>query len=269
VLVRSDEHGAHPTKCEVSSVYRVKKFLFLTCFALLSLPLAASSPIRLLEAEILNPCPIHVGEVLTYRVKIAGISAGHQVTKVVEATTLNGQPVYRLTSESHTSSLFAKLYHFRDEQESYVTTDQLYPVQFTKDLEDRKYRAEVTVSFDLKTGTAQYSKNQHSKEIEVPVGTQNELSMVYFVRSKDLRVGQTYTFPVLVKDKAEKVTLKPYRREIMKTEGLGQVETVALRTSHGYLIWLTNDEHRIPVRIEAETRIGKLIGTLEKVDFIN
>ena len=53
----------------------------------------------------------------------------------------------------------------------------------------------------------------------------------------------------------------------MKTESLGRVETIALRTSHGYLIWLTNDERRLPVRIEAETRVGKLVGTLKSVDF--
>jgi len=91
--------------------------------------------------------------------------------------------------------------------------------------------------------------------------------MVYFVRSKDLKVGQTYTFPVLIKDAVQDVVLTAYRREMMKTEALGRVETIALRTSHGYLIWLTNDERRFPVRIEAETRSGKLVGTLKSVDF--
>ncbi len=247
----------------------VAKILFLICFTLLSIPLSALTKLSLLDAEDMNPCPIRIGEILTYKIKIAGLSAGKQVTRVVEDTTFNGQRVYHLTSEIQTGSLFAKLYHFRDVQESYVTTDQFFPIHFTKDLEDRKYRATVEVTFDLDSGTAQYSKNQHSKLIEVPIGTQNELSMVYFVRTKRLKIGQTYTFPVLVKDKAQNVTLKPYRRERMKTNSLGRVETLALRTSHGYRIWLTNDERRIPVRIEAETRIGKLVGTLEKIDFVN
>ena len=93
--------------------------------------------------------------------------------------------------------------------------------------------------------------------------------MVYFVRLKELTVGQTYTLPVLVKDKPQNVTLIIYRREVMKTEALGRVETLALRTSHGYLMWLTNDKRRIPVRIEANTQVGRLTGTLEKVDFVN
>ena len=66
------------------------------------------------------------------------------------------------------------------------------------------------------------------------------------------------------------MTLEVLRREAIKTKAVGRVETLVLRTSHGYLMWLTNDERRIPVKIEAETsRIGKLVGVLEKVDFLD
>jgi hypothetical protein len=240
----------------------------LVCLVLCSLPLGASTHLFLLDAKDLEPFPVRVGEILTYTVKIAGISAGTQVTKVLEQTTLDGHDVYHLTSESRTNSLFAKFYHFRDSQESYITTNRLYPVRFTKNLEDRSYQARVKVSFFCDDGAAEYSKNEACKKIKVPTGTQDELSMVYFVRSKDLKVGRTYTFPVLIKDAVQDVVLTAYRREVMKTEVLGRVETIALRTSHGYLIWLTNDERRLPVRIEAETRVGnKLVGTLKSVNF--
>lgn len=246
----------HPTKIPLCA------YLMVLSFSLTALTFP------LLEATNLEPLPIRVGETLTYSVKIVGLPAGKQITKVVQETTLNGHHVYHLTSESQTGGVFAKLYHFRDWKESYVTTDQLYPVRHVKTLEDRKYRAQVKVDFDLK-GYAQYSKNQNSRCIEVPIGIQDDLSMVYFVRLKQLKVGQTYTFPVLVKDKPQDVTLTIYRREVMKTDVLGRVETLALRTSHGYLMWLTNDKFRIPVKIEADTPFGRLTGTLEKVDFVN
>ena len=246
----------------------VTKIPFFIGAMLLSISLVASPKHSLLEIEDIYPSPIRVGEVLTYKLKVRSFPAGTQITRVAENTVHNGQHVYHFTSESKTSGIFTKWYHFRDKQQSYVTTDQFYPVHFAKDLEDRKYRASVKVNFDLENGKARYSKNQHTKVIEMPIGTQNELSMVYFVRSKNLAVGQIYTFPVLVRDKVQEVTLTCYRREMMKTDALGQVETLALRTSHGYLIWLTNDERRIPVRIEAEIpRIGKLIGTLEKIGY--
>ena len=249
---------------------RFAKTLLFVCFLIWpNFSLMALATLPLLKSEDLEQCPIKVGEILTYNVKIAGLSAGKQVTQVVKETTLNGQQVYHLTSESQTDSLFAKLYHFRDWKESYVTTSQLYPVRHVKSLEDRKYRAHVEIDFDGENGIAQYSKNKNHKVIEVPIGIQDELSMVYFLRSKQLKVGQSYNFPILVKDRTREARLTIYRREMMKTEALGRVETMALRTSHGYLIWLTNDNRRIPVRIEAETRIGKLIATLERVDFVD
>ena len=247
-------------------MHRVKNLLCVWFFMCLNLSLMALPTRSLLNVAKLDQCPFTVGEILTYNVKIAGFSAGKQVTQVTDKTVLNGHQVYRLVSESQTDSVFGKLYHFRDWQESYVTTDQLHPLRHVKDLEDRKYRARVEIDFDIERGVAQYTKNESGKIIEVPIGIQDELSMVYFLRSKALNVGQTYGFPVLVKDKTQDVIVNVYRREMMKTEALGRVETLAIRTSHGYLIWLTNDNRRIPVRIEAETRIGKLIGTLEKID---
>ncbi len=249
---------------------RVIQILFVSCFIFLTFSLAISATCSLLDTKNLDQDPIQIGEVLTYSVKIKGLPAGRQVTKVVEKTMLANQPVYHFSSERQTGSLLGKLYHFYDQTESYVTTDQLYPLKYVRNLEDQKYRARVEIEFDHGGETAQYTKNLSNKALDIPIGTQDDLSMVYFLRSKKLQVGHTYRFPVIVKDKCEHVTLEIYRREIIKTKALGRVETLVLRTSHGYLMWLTNDERRIPVRIEAETpRIGKLVGVLEKIDFLD
>ena len=246
---------------------RFAQILLVSCFIFLSFSLAISATYSLLNTKNLDQDPIQIGEILTYSVKIKGLPAGTQITKVVEKTTLADQPVYRFRSERQTGSLLGKLYHFQDQTESYATTDQLYPLKYVRDLEEQKGRWHIEVDFDHDKGTAQYTKNSDNKALKLPIGIQDDLSMLYFLRSKELQVGQTYGLPVLVKDKCEHVTLEVHRREVIKTKALGRVETLMLRTSHGYLMWLTNDERRIPVRIEAEARIGKLVGVLEKIDF--
>lgn len=249
---------------------RVIQILCVSCFIFLTFSLAISATYSLIDTKNLDQDPIQIGEVLTYNVKIKGLPAGTQVTKVVEKTMLADQPVYRFRSERQTGSLLGKLYHFHDQTESYVTTDQLYPLKYVKDLEEQKKHWHVEVDFNHVKGAARYTKNKENKKLHIPIGIQDDLSMVYFLRSKELQVGHTYGFPVLVKDKCEHVTLEIRRREMIKTKALGRVETLVLRTSHGYLMWLTNDERRIPVRIEAETsRIGKIVGELEKVDFLD
>ena len=215
---------------------RIIQILFVSCFIFLTFSLAISATYSLIDTKNLDQDPIQIGEVLTYNVKIKGLPAGTQVTKVVEKKMLADQLVYRFRSERQTGSLLGKLYHFHDQTESYVTIDQLYPLKYVKDLEEQKYRWHVEVDFNHGKGTAQYAKNEENKTLHIPIGTQDDLSMLYFLRSKELKVGHTYAFPVIVKDKCEHVTLEILRREVIKTKAsrLGRVETLVLRTSHGY-----------------------------------
>ena len=210
---------------------RVIQILFVSCFIFLTFSLAISATYSLLDTKNLDQDPIQVGEVLTYSVKIKGLPAGTQVIKVVEKTMLANQPVYRFKSERQTGSLLGKLYHFYDQTESYVTTDRLYPLKYVKDLEEQKRRWHVEIDFHHDGGTAQYTKNKENKTLRIPIGTQDDLSMLYFLRSKELQVGHTYGFPVIVKDKCEHVTLEIHRREVIKTKALGRVETLVLRLS--------------------------------------
>ena len=108
-------------------------------------------------------------------------------------------------------------------------------------------------------------KNKKSYEFSSPVGIQDELSMIFFVRTKKLEIGKHYQFPLFVRGKPQHVTLNVNKRETLKTK-IGQKRTIALETSHGHRIWLTDDNLRIPVRIEAKLRFGKLTGTLEKIN---
>ena len=64
-------------------------------------------------------------------------------------------------------------------------------------------------------------KNSDNKTLDIPIGTQDDLSMVYFLRSKQLQVGHTYAFPVIVKDKCEHVTLENPPSRSDKNQGIG------------------------------------------------
>ena len=230
----------------------------------------------LVETDNISPYPFRLGEKLTYKVKYRGLPAGKRTDQIVKETELNGQNVYHIRSEAKTGSLF-RLYHFRNQQETYLTASVLSPTRFQNQVEDRKYRATVTVNF--REGEAEYEKISQSnpkspqkrdkKVLALPVGTQDELSMLYFLRCKQLSLGKTYFFPLLVKGQVQKANLTVERREVVKNKPLGSVRTLVLRTSNDSLLWVTDDSRRVPVRIEAKTKIGKMTATLEKVEFAN
>ncbi len=253
------------TRCKLSLTIIVFFFLILDVFAFALRSLLAENNIE--------PTPIRIGEVLTFSARIKHISAGTQMMRVTEKTTLNGQSVYHLESTAKTKFPFSLFYKFEDARESFVTIEQFQPLRYVKNIIDRKYVANVQVDFDVTAGTARLlkkklSKNQEqSKKLEVPVGIQDELSLLYFIRTKELKIGEQYIFPALIGAKTLLINIDVVRKERTKTV-LGKVETIVLRSSHGYMVWLTNDKRRIPVRIEAETKIGKLVGDLKKVEYI-
>jgi len=237
--------------------------------SLLTSNIPAYAPQPLLKQKDLNHSPIRVGEVLTYSAKIKHIPAGTQTLKITRLTTLNGKDVYHLKAKSQTEGLFSWIYKFEDSSESYVTKSDFHPIRFAKNIKDRSYRANVRVDFDSDSGKIRYSQNNKVRELtDAPVGIQDELSILYLIRVKKLKVGNTYTFPALIGKRIyDDLQIEVFRREKLKT-AIGKLDTIVLRSSHDYTIWLTNDNRKIPVKIEAETKIGKLVGVLKKVEYI-
>ena len=251
------------------------KYLICTLFLFGNIALNGS-PTSLVDAENVDPNPLQVGEKLTYDIRWKKLPAGKRTDWIVKEEVVNGAGVYRIQSEMKTRALF-RLYSFQNQQETYLNPETLSPVRFQNRVKDRKYRGSVKVEF--REGKAEYEKTsrpkpqlpqkRETKVLEIPPGAQDELSTIYFVRSKQLTLGETYFFPLLVRGKVLKATLTVERRELVKNKKLGNVRTLVLRTSEGGRFWITDDERRLPVKIETESKIGAIKATLTDVEVAN
>lgn len=228
----------------------------------------------LVETPNIKPHPLRVGEKLTYNIHVAKMRAARRTDWIVKEEAMNGETVYHVQSKMKTRALF-RLYSFERQEETYLNPKTLSPVRFRNRLRDQKYRATVAIDFGVET--AEYEKisrakpkspeKREAKVLEIPTGTQDELSMLYFLRSKQLTVGKTYFFPVIAKGKVQKVTLTVESRESVKNKALGVVETLVLHTSTGGRFWFTDDERRLLVK--AETKRGRWTAraTLVEIEF--
>ncbi len=251
---------------------------YLIIFALLFIGNIALSDdsLFLVDAEDIVPSPLQVGEKLTYNISLKKLPAGKRTDWIVEEQVVNGADVYRIQSEMKTRALF-RFYKFRSEQETHFNPTTLSPVRFQNYVQDRKYQAVVKINF--RDGKAEYEKvsrpkpkvpeKREAKVLEIPPGTQDELSLIYFLRSKQFVLGETYFFPLLVKGKVLKATLTVERREFVKNKKLGNVRTIVLRTSEGGRFWITDDERRLPVKIETKSKIGAIKATLTDIEIAN
>ena len=183
--------------------------------------LAANDASRsLVESPNILPQPLRVGEKLTYNINVAKMPAARRTDWIVKEESVNGEAVYHVQSKMKTRTLF-RLYSFERQEETYLNPKTLSPVRFRNQLRDQKYRATVAINFGVET--AEYEKisrpkpkspeKREAKVLDIPTGTQDELSMLYFLRSKQLAVGKTYFFPIIAKGKVQKVTLTVEGRE--------------------------------------------------------
>ena len=254
---------------------RYAKYLIFALLLVGNVALSDNS-VFLVDAEDIVPNPLPVGEKLTYSIRWKKLPAGKRTDWIVKEDIVNGENVYHIQSEMKTRALF-RVYNFRSQQETYLNPTTLSPVRFQNYVQDRKYQVAVKINF--REGKAEYErvsrpkpkapKKREAKVLEIPPGTQDELSIIYFLRSKQLVLGETYFFPLLVKGKVLKATLTVERREFVKNKKLGTVRTLVLRTSEGGRFWITDDERRIPVKIETESKIGAIKATLTDIEVAN
>lgn len=234
--------------------------ILFVCFGI-----SASSAQPLINQPHLANSSIRQNEVLEYGIKVRGIPAGSQTLQVNGKKLLNGEEVYHLRSVSKIKRIFSIFYPFSNRSESFVQSEGFYPLHYTKKIRDGGYKGDIDVVFDWDNQVARIVKDRKKTEINIPPGVQDELSMIYFLRTREIVVGQDYEFPVLSGDKTLKTTVEVLRTEKRKTV-LGTLDTIVIRTSpRDVTIWLTKDTLRIPVRIEAKTKIGKLVSKLKAV----
>lgn len=232
---------------------------------IISIPAHAEEALPLSKQPTLNSSPFRVGERLTFKAKVLGIPAGWQILQTLSLEKINGRNVIHVRSTSQTNNLFSKIYYFRDSRDSYIDPNTFRPILYRKEIVDRKFRANVEIDFDPDDGVAVMKEKGRAVRIKVPPDVQDELSMLFLVRAKEIEPGKLYTFPLLLRKGVRRITVRVAGVESVKTV-LGEVRTIVLISSSGHKLWLTDDERRIPVRIEARTKLGKIVGVLEKVD---
>jgi len=245
----------------IKSLFLLKFMLILAlCFGT-----SVCSAQPLIKQPPVSNSSIRSGEILEYSVKIKGIPAGDQTLQVKSKKLMSGHEVYHVRSESRVRKLFAVFYPFSNSSESFIQSKDLQPLHYTKRIKDGKYSGKIDIKFDWDNHVARIVKDQKKTEIHIPSDVQDELSMIYLLRTKELEVGQEYEFPVLTGNKTMETTVRVLRIERLNTI-LGSLDTIVVKsTPKDVTIWLTNDSARIPVKIEAATKIGKLVSKLKAV----
>lgn len=203
--------------------------------------------------------PFKVGEKLTYTVKFFLLPVGRQTLEVKEIVQINGQLTYHLYSSVKPLGL-AGFFLPRDYiLESFVDVDTLYPCQIKSyaQKEDSPPK-DIIIQIDQEKGVASIENRATEKKWEIKLSgiTLDTISLIYWLRNQELKVGQIFSFLLL-----EDTSLRSIKIEVVKKEKVGNYLAFLCSEvgSDKIKIWFSADKNRLPIKIETGIATGVVL----------
>ena len=221
--------------------------------------------------------PLQVGEKLIYRATYLGIPGGELTLELLPEKFMDGRKVYHIHATAKTIGIFRLAYRADDTVESFFDYEGLFSHRFHLLLDETKQKRDSLELYDYeKKETYYWNRWNHrdkgysetKKNAPVPTFSQDMLSILYYLRSQPLKDGDEMILPVVSEGNTWEAVGTVAKRETIRTI-FGRVPTVVIepgiktdgkvkRYGNGYL-WVTDDDRRIPLRMEAKMKIGYVV----------
>lgn len=207
-------------------------------------------------------------ENLSYDIYWLGIYVGNAVIEAV-----NDQGTLRITSRINSTPFISTFYTVEDYAESLIRDGR--SIHFRIKQREGRYKSDKETIFDVSNKKViyfDYLKNK-KKEYDIDSVIWDVISGFYYLRTLPLVIGKVIYIDIFDSNKLLKAEVSVLRKEKVKVSGIGEVATVVVKPdlkSEGLFhrkgdifIWFTDDEKRIPVKVETKVPIGKVVAELK------
>lgn len=218
------------------------------------------------------------GEWLKFRMHYGLLNASY-ATLHVKSNTINGVPVYHVVGKGQTTGFASIFFKVDDTYESYFGMDDGKPYKFVRKINEGGYTKDYEINFDHKKDTAVLNdkKNKKTYDFDLQDSIQDLLSAFYYLRNNydpnDLVEGEVVKLKMLYDDDGIfDFKLKYLGTEVLNTK-FGKVECYKFRPlvqsgrvfkeQESLALWVSSDDNRIPIRIQAELAVGSIKVDLE------
>lgn len=219
--------------------------------------------------------PFQRGEKLVYRVHYGWLTAGEAVFEVYPRLyVVNGLVSYVFRGSGKTAAAFEWFYKVRDYMDTYVDTAQMRSLLYYRYVNEGDFHFVDTVHFDYERMEIRGRKGV----FPMTDGVMDMLGAFYYARRLDIRAmpdGTVVPVPVFLDDKIYDLGMKILGRETIKTE-LGTFRCIKItplvvadrvfRGREEMIMWVTDDENLIPVKITSPVIVGSVSATLVRYE---
>jgi hypothetical protein len=200
------------------------------------------------------------------------ITAGTAVMAVSDAGAHGDRPLFKLLTTARSRPVITTFFPVDNRVESIVDSATLLPEHLNFRRREGKKKEDLEYTFHQKEGRVTVVKGGKTEILEIPPGTQDVISCLYYARSElSLQPGSVMTMNVYHDKKNRK--LEVHVEEIETVSGpWGEVQTArvlvvmpfqGLFLNQGNIrVWFTTDDRRIPVRMKAKVVIGSIVADL-------
>lgn len=269
-----------------------RKICFLLCLLLATFRLTAQEksvsdstacvPVRTVSPDRLAFGP---GEKMyfTMHYKWGAINSdvGHaEVT--LDTLTFNSRKAFFCKVYGRTTKFYDIFFKVREDFRSWFAVDGLRPLKFTRDTHEGNYVARNTYLYDWSATDPHivadlYSSSRGERSMEIPLTrcTYDLPALFYYARNMDVDnvvPGKRYPMTFAIDDDVFNVYFILYGKETIKVKGLGTVKTIKFAAKllagevftgeEDMMIWISDDENRLPVYFEAPILVGTASGRM-------
>jgi hypothetical protein len=223
--------------------------------------------------------PFSVGETLTYEGKVSKIIKGIAVadlTFTVVNAPQNGDLLVKAEARSKGTLLKLFRFSFLQKLESTIANDEFYALKTVKHDAQKDRIRNSEANFNYSEGRVTYVESDPNEPMrpprkiasEISGETHDLISGLYSLRLMPLEVGKTFNIKVsdsgLVYDIPVKVVSKESQKTIFGKIQCFRIEPQVfgrgrlIEKEGSMIIWIADDQRRIPVRSQINTTFGRI-----------
>lgn len=246
-----------------------------------ALPDEAFASIPFLKTPVIQPAAairklaFSHGERMVFRFGWNDMPAA-EMTMLVNQVDKGGRTYYHYSGLAYTLPHVEWIYPLTDRVEAVLSADGFEPAYYALN-QDEKGKKTSTVVVQEAGMLKGLRRDHNNKEFNVAVtrdADYDPVTVAYLARSIDLDVGKSYTYKVFDGRYQYLLTLEVEKRETIRIKA-GTYKAFKIHPSivnlsrpdkerkvkQAYL-WVSDDEHRVPLRLESEVFFGKVYGEL-------
>lgn len=271
----------------------VGAIIFMLCFGS---PLLAQTPTRWISRGDTdeNPCleaPFAVGEEARFAVFFGALKVGEvkgtlglkaaPPPEIALTASAPSGDLWHFSGRAQSSKLISMFYRVDDRLQTWMNRETLLPHRQEMIVQETNERGTRRVLYDHPAGVAHFLRDRtfyRGKDPSVRIREDallpnafDTVSLFFHLRCFEAEVGELLVVPVHENGKNREVKIKVVRKGVIKTP-LGKRDAIEVRvriffegklsTKQAFRVWVSNDEHKVPLRFVADFAFANLKGIL-------